>query len=140
VRLAPLVSLAACALALGGCLERTITVTSEPPGALVTINSVEVGRTPVSTAFMYYGVYDVRVRRDGYIPVWEKREASAPIYEWPPLDLVAEAIPAEITTNIKWHFVLQPEERADAPGAEEGLVARARDLRTQTQASPAPAK
>jgi hypothetical protein len=121
-----------CVLAFGGgCLERTITVTSEPPGALVTLNSVEVGRTPVTTSFLYYGVYEVRLSREGYAPVWDKRNAPGPIYEYPPVDLVAEAIPAEFETNFTWHFVLEPEEAPDAPGAEDALVGRARGLREQ---------
>jgi hypothetical protein len=121
----------ALAAAMGGCLERTITVTSEPPGALVTINSVEVGRTPVTTSFLFYGTYDVRLAREGYKPVWEPKKAKAPLYEFPPLDLGAEAIPAEITTDIKWHFVLEPDEPSEAPGAEEGLVGRARGMREE---------
>jgi hypothetical protein len=122
----------ACVLLLGGCLERTITVSSEPPGALVTINGVEVGRTPVTTGFLYYGVYDVRLSREGYEPAWEARAARAPVYEYPPLDLAAEALPAEIETNIRWHFVLRPQESPGAPGAEAGLVGRARAARAET--------
>jgi hypothetical protein len=50
-----------------GCVERTISITSEPRGALVYLNDEEVGRTPVSVPFTYYGVYDVRLERE---PEW----------------------------------------------------------------------
>ncbi len=44
----------------GGCVERTVTITSEPDNALVYLNDEEIGRTPVTVSFTFYGVYDVR--------------------------------------------------------------------------------
>jgi hypothetical protein len=52
---------------LAGCVERTITINSEPQGALVYLNDEEVGRTPVSVPFLYYGTYDVRLEHE---PEW----------------------------------------------------------------------
>jgi hypothetical protein len=129
----PHVLISMCSLPfLSGCLERTVTVTSEPPGALVTLNGVEVGRTPTTTAFTYYGTYDVRLKRDGYEPVWEPRKAAAPIYEYPPLDLAAAAAPVNIRTRLTWHFDLKPMEAADTPGGEQALIERARELRERS--------
>ena len=68
-RLTPLAPLAPLALMLsmaGGCLERTVTITSDPEGALVTLNDQQIGRTPVETGFRYFGVYDVRLELEGY--------------------------------------------------------------------------
>ena len=125
---------AAALAALTGCLERTVTVTSEPPGAVVTMNNVEVGRTPVTTAFRYYGTYDVRLKKEGYEPVWTPMKASAPLYEYPPIDLAAEALPVDISTNLHWHFDLTAQPPSGDPAAEDALISRARDLRDQTQA------
>ncbi len=123
----------ACLLAAlcGGCLERTITITSEPPGALVWLNDAEIGRTPVTTGFMHYGTYDVRLELEGYEPVRTHMDADAPLYEYPPLDLVATALPARISTDIAWHFTLSPGlERSLAPEEfERGLIERARETR-----------
>src|SRR5438045_3252646 len=59
--------LLALSAALGaGCVRRTLAVRSDPPGALVYLNGVEVGRTPVQRDFVWYGTYDVQVRKDGY--------------------------------------------------------------------------
>lgn len=111
----------------GGCLERTVTITSKPPGAVVWLNDVEVGRTPVTTGFTFYGVYDVRLRKEGYEPVVTTREAKAPIYEHPPLDLAAEALPVRVRTRLSWDFELVP-----ASATNEGeLLERARDLRAR---------
>ena len=106
--------------ALGGCLERTVTITSEPPGALVMLNDEEIGRTPVETGFKYFGVYDVRLQREGYEPIATEREAVAPIWEYPVIDLLAIAAPWRVKTAIKWHFDL---EQLPQPGTAEAMEA-----------------
>ncbi|MBU6412082.1 MAG: PEGA domain-containing protein [Planctomycetes bacterium] len=123
----------AMALGMGGCLERRIAITSEPTGAMVWLNDVEVGRTPCETAFTYFGDYDVRVRLEGYEPLVERKKARQPVYEYPPLDLVATAVPAKIETEIKWHFVLRKslESTQDKDAFETDLIQRARELRGQ---------
>jgi hypothetical protein len=134
--------LTALPMVIGGCVERTITVTSEPPGAIVWLNDVEIGRTPVSTTFTFYGTYDVRLRLEGYEPIADSRTANAPVYDFPGLDLVSEAVPAKITSNIKWNFVLkplpEPAEGADRDALDQQLVERARDLRRQVPPPDAP--
>lgn len=118
--------------ALGGCLERTITITSEPPGAVVWMNDQEVGRTPVETGFTFYGTYDLRIRKEGYEPIVTQRTASAPWYEYPGPDLVAAALPFRIRTERHWHFDLEPQAHAaDPEGAREALLERARAFRSE---------
>jgi hypothetical protein len=114
----------------GGCLERTVTVTSDPPGALVSLNDVEVGRTPVVTAFTYYGDYDVRLRREGCEPVVAHHNINPPVYEWVPLDLLATAVPVSIRTNRTWHFDLIPAPALDE-ASEKALLERAGAMRSQ---------
>ena len=126
------VALAVMIPALGGCLERTVTITSEPPGALVMLNDEEIGRTPVETGFKYFGVYDVRLQREGYEPIATEREAVAPIWEYPVIDLFAIAAPWRIKTEIDWHFDLQELASPGTPEAvqaESELFDRARSLR-----------
>lgn len=120
--------------ALAGCVERRIIITTEPTDALVYLNDVEVGRTPLEVDFTYYGVYDVRIRKLGYEPLVTSREAKAPFYEWPGVDLVAMAIPVTKETIIRWHFDLAPE--SQDTGA---VIERARELSTQLSA-PEPGK
>lgn len=117
---------ALAALSAGGCMDRRIIITSEPSGALVHLNDAEVGRTPVQTRFLWYGTYDVRLSLDGYEPVTAGREAGMPIYEIPPLDLPASALP--IRTNIRWHFDLEPSPPATVETRDE-VIRRARELR-----------
>ncbi|MFO0859794.1 MAG: PEGA domain-containing protein [Phycisphaerales bacterium] len=120
-----------------GCAQKVIEITSEPPGALVTLNDVQVGRTPLQTEFTYYGDYDVQVRKDGYEPIRTKQTAWTPIYERPPLDLATAPIPYQ--TVIRWHFKLEPtlESSQSKQQFEEGLVSRAQSVREQLDAAEA---
>jgi hypothetical protein len=118
------------ALLLGGCQQRSITITSQPEGALVWLNDVEVGRTPVEVDFKWYGVYDVRLAKEGYEPVLTSREAVAPVHEWPGLDLITAPLP--LKDRIAWHFDLSPTaESIDKASAERELIERARAMQTE---------
>lgn len=121
---------------LGGCLERTVTITSEPAGALVILNDEEIGRTPVETGFRYFGVYDVRLQREGFEPIVTEKEAVAPIWEYPGLDLLAIAAPWRVKTHLEWHFDLEAVPEPGTPEAEQSeqeLFDRARSLRAASR-------
>jgi hypothetical protein len=121
-------------LALTGCVDRKIRVTSEPPGARVWLNDVEIGRTPAEADFAFYGRYDVRLELEGHEPLWTDREAKAPVWQWPVLDLAAEVIPARFDDLVEWHFELEPAMETETDPAElrEGLIERARELSGRT--------
>ena len=120
-----IVFVATALLFLGcGCVERTISITSEPSGALVHLNDQEVGRTPLTVPFLFYGVYSVRLEAEGFTSLWTRRKARAPWWELPPLDLVAETVPGT-RADLQWHFRMEPRPIAD----EDALVDRARQLR-----------
>jgi len=113
---------------LTGCVERTIRITSEPPGALVYLNDEEIGRTPCDTSFTFYGTYDVRLVLNGYEPYMGPAEAETPIYQQPGLDLLAEMSPMRFRNVINWHFELQ---KVDVSTAQ--MVDRAKQLRARMQ-------
>lgn len=121
----------AAAAGLTGCLERRLSITSEPPGALVWVNDVELGRTPVEADFLFYGEYDVRVQLDGYEPIQKQITASQPLYEYPPIDLFAGALPVDFENVVRWHFDLTPSlETTQAPAEfQRDLLERARAVR-----------
>ncbi len=119
------------ALLLPGCLERRLTITSEPPGATATVNGVEIGRTPVSASFVYYGDYDIELQHEGSEPLRARATARAPLYEYAPIDLFASALPFTLSSNIAWHYALEPERSRvlPRPQLEQGLRERAAALR-----------
>ena len=120
---------------LGGCMQRSLDITSEPPGATVYLNDVEVGRTPLEVGFTYYGEYDVLLTKDGFEPLRTRADAVAPVYEHPPLDLAAEAMPWGVRTRVPWHFVMTPLPATpdEKSAAEAALLDRARATREQLE-------
>lgn len=121
-------------LAGGGCVQRTISITSEPDGALVWLNDREIGRTPLDVGFVHYGVYDVRLEREGCEPLLTKGDAKAPWWETVGIDLFAELTPATLHSRVEWHYVLRPAD--DDPA---GLAQRARELREAARSAGVPA-
>ncbi len=112
------------ALAHSGCVRRTIAITSTPADALVYVNDREIGRTPCEVEFMFYGEYDVRIKRDGYESVIGSGTASAPIWDFIGADLVAEMAPIALESRVEWHFELIPSDNS-----HNDLLVRARALR-----------
>jgi hypothetical protein len=113
-----------------GCVRRTITITSEPSGALVWLNDREIGRTPVDVDFLHYGTYDVRLVKESYEPLITAGRADPPLWDNVGLDLVAELLPLDLESAIHWHYVLEPAE-SDLAKLEGPLVERARAARTR---------
>jgi hypothetical protein len=124
--------LIALAVMTTGCIQRTIKIDSNPQGALVHLNDEEVGRTPLSVPYKFYGVYDVRLELDGYEPLWTKEEAKAPWWEAPGPDLFAEAL-ADADVIQDWHFDLKPKMAVD----DAAVVQRAEELKAQVNAQTA---
>src|SRR5262245_58299108 len=120
----------AALLCLSGCIERRLQITSDPPGATVWLNDVQIGTTPTEAGFRYFGIYDVRLHKQGYEPLATKKKAEAPLYEYPGPDLVAEAMPWTTHTILKWEFKLEPalELRGDPKVTREELIARGKEM------------
>jgi hypothetical protein len=119
--------LAAATLVLTGCIERTVTITSEPSGALVHLNDVEVGRTPVSVPFTFYGKYDVRIEKEGFQTLNTTGDVKADWWEAPGPDLVAEALPGRHEVDVKLHYTLDPL----PPVSPEALLDHAKQMRAK---------
>ncbi len=93
-----------------GCVRRRLTVRSNPPGALVYVDDQEIGRTPVSTPFTYYGTRKFRLMKDGYETITVNQRFPAPWYEVPPLDFISEILWArEIRDERLVNFELVPQ-------------------------------
>jgi len=102
------VMLALCMALFSGCLRSRVIVTSEPPGADVTINNTYRGRTPVTVPFGWYWYYDFNLEKEGYQSLEARERFHTPIWCWMPLDLVAEATPLLLYDTKHRHYVLKP--------------------------------
>ncbi len=88
---------------VGGCVERTARIETDPPGAIVTVNDEEVGVSPVEFSFTWYGDYDLIIRKPGYETLKTHHRFERPWYQWPPIDFVAEVL---VPTTIRDEHVL----------------------------------
>lgn len=116
-----------------GCVERKLTVTSEPDGALVFLNNQEVGRTPLTRDFTWYGNYDVQLRKEGYQTLKTEHMLWAPWWQWIPFDLAADVMPFWFTDRREMSFKMEPatQEAADP----QVMLSRATEMQTQLQSS-----
>lgn len=101
--------LAACILLSTGCVERKLTINTEPQGALVTLNDEEIGISPVTVGFEWYGDYKVRAAKEGYEILNTHRKLDRPGHDVFPLDFFAEVLwPRRIKDSYEWTFELTP--------------------------------
>jgi hypothetical protein len=120
-------------LFFAGCVEQTMTIQSNPPGALVYLNDQEVGRTPVTRDFTWYGDYDVQLRLEGYETLKTHQPVTAPAWNWVPFDLVAALLPFTFKDHRAFAYTLKPLDPALAEPV--GLLDRAEGLRGELRGS-----
>jgi hypothetical protein len=123
--------LVACLIAsllLSGCVERRLTINTEPSGAIVVLNDEEIGTSPVTTSFEWYGDYDVRISKEGFETLKTHRNLKRPWYDWFPFDFFAQIVnPNRTVDSYEWSFTLTPRTE---PNREE-LIRDAAKLRKQ---------
>ncbi len=114
--------------ASSGCVRRTLTIETEPAGAIVVLNDQEIGATPVSTDFIWYGDYDVAIRKKNFQTLRTNIVLKAPWYQIPPIDFFTDVLwPGHLHDQRHAAFTLTP---LVLPSREE-VVQRAMDLREQ---------
>ena len=128
-RRTPVIVSLMAAWAGAGCARQSLTITSDPPGALVTLNDEEFGRTPVTRPFTWYGTYDVQVRKPGYEALDTDGVLVAPWWNWVPMDLVAMLLPLHDRQHL--HYDLTP--ASTRPADDAALLDRAAKARTDLQ-------
>lgn len=113
-------------LGLTGCVERRMTIHSEPQNALVVLDGQEIGHTPVSVNFNYYGERQIKLIKDGYETQTINQTISTPWYQIPPLDFVSEVlVPLRIHDHRPFLYHLQPS--VNVPNDQ--LLQRAEEVR-----------
>jgi len=117
-------------LALGGCVERKLTINTEPQGALVFLNDEEIGESPVTVNFQWYGDYNVRIRKEGYETLKTHRDLKSPWYDEIPFDFFAQVIyPGRIVDSYEWTFELSPKRQI----SRDELIRKAQEAKEQLQ-------
>jgi hypothetical protein len=118
---------------LSGCLNpsgmnRRITIRSDPPGALVLVEGEELGYTPVSFDFTYYGTREFTLVKDGFETLTVMQKVAPPWYQRVPIDFVSDNFsPFKIRDRRDYTYRLQQQ----AIVGNQDLLQRAEGLRTE---------
>jgi hypothetical protein len=128
-RCALIVLLAGATLLSSGCVRRRLNVRSNPPGAMVFVDNQQIGTTPCSVDFIYYGTREIRLVKPGFETLTVNQPIPMPWYQIPPIDFVSEnLIPKNIQDHRTVAFDLQPQIIVPT----EQLLDRANQLRQET--------
>ena len=115
-------------LLLSGCVERKLTINTEPQGALVILNDEEIGTSPVTVSFEWYGDYWVRISKEGYESLNTHRPLKRPLHDVPPFDFFAQIInPNRIVDSYEWTFELSPKRQI----SRQELIRKAQEAEKQ---------
>lgn len=121
----------ALVLPAAGCVERRMTIISDPPGAAAYLDGDEMGTTPVTTKFLFYGGRGIRLEKDGYETLEAVQHIGAPWYQTFPLDLFTDVfLPWTVQDRRYLPYKMEPARPVD----KEALVARAKAFRAEAKA------
>jgi len=90
-----------------GCVEQRMTITSDPPGALVRISDEEIGTTPVTVDWVHPGEYEFILSRPGYQTMVDTANLRPHWYQIPGLDLIAAISPVRHADHRYVHFIME---------------------------------
>jgi len=117
-------------IVLTGCVERELTIDTEPQGALVELNDEQIGISPVTVSFNWYGDYCVRIRKEGYETLNTNRMLKGPWYDYFPFDFFAQIVnPNRIVDSYEWTFELSSRQQI----SRDELIRNAQELKSQLQ-------
>jgi hypothetical protein len=125
----------AAIVVLPGCVERRYTIRTNPPGALVYVNGEELGPSPVSQSYTYYGPREIVLVADGQQTQKIIQPVDAPWYDNVLTDFFTEnLLPFTIRDEREFAYEMTP---ATSPAVGD-LVGRAEAMRGQGQQPPPP--
>lgn len=121
------------ALTSSGCVERRYTIRTNNPGALVYINGEEIGKTPVSRSFTYYGDREITLVQDGFETQHVIQPLKAPWWDNHWTEFFSEnLVPWTIRDEREMNFSMIPAQ--EQPVGD--LMGRAEQMRSEGQVSP----
>lgn len=113
-----------------GCVERQLTINTIPSGALVELNDEQIGSSPVTVNFNWYGDYNVTIRKEGFETLKTHRELKGPWYDNFPFDFFAQVLsPKKIVDKYEWSFELEPKKEVN----RKQLLKQAEELKKQLE-------
>jgi PEGA domain len=118
-----------------GCVHRRLTVRSDPPGAAVVVDGEEIGFTPVSMDYTYYGTREITLIKDGYKTVTLPHKLETPWYQVFPLEFFTDNLAfSHLRDKRNVTYTLSPEEYVP----RDQILDRANNLRSNALRSEMP--
>ena len=115
---------------VAGCVERKLTINTNPAGAQVFLNDEEIGVSPVTASFNWYGDYNITIRKQGCETLQTHRKLQAPWYDLFPFDFLTQILyPGRIVDSYEWSFDLKPQKEI---GRDE-LIKDAEQIKVQAE-------
>ena len=75
-----------------GCIQRTLQIETDPPGANVWVNGENVGKTPAELPFLTYGSIEVFMQMEGHATRKEVVRLRPPWYAVFPIDFFTDVL------------------------------------------------
>jgi hypothetical protein len=117
--------------ALGGCVERVLSIRTDPPGARVTMDDRRVGASPCDVPFIWYGQRRIAVEMRGYQGVQELVVLDPPWWQYWGMDFLTDVLlPFTLTDQREVTYVLKRPEVS--PQELEEVKQRASELRERS--------
>ncbi len=126
---------AALALAalLPGCVSRKLILRSQPPGATVWLDGVQMGTTPYEEELPAAGTRSLELHLAGHETLRTDLPLPRPWWDTWPLDMLAAAWPWTLRAHYAFDFTLAP-----AAPAEDSWEAAERALQHARDSAPRP--
>lgn len=111
-------------------MHRRMTIRSDPPGALVLLEGNEIGYTPVTVDFTYYGTREIKLVKDGFEPLTVMQKVPTPWYQVLPFEFVTDNLALQhVHDRREFSYQLQPQRIVPT----QELLDRASGLRSSAQ-------
>ena len=118
-----------------GCVKRRYTLRTDPPGALAIVNGEEIGPTPVSHSFTYYGDRNITFMRDDHQTLSVIQPMDAPWWDNVFTEFISEnLVPITLRDEREFSYRLVP---SSNPPIND-VLGRGDELRIQSQTAPPP--
>src|SRR5574341_115606 len=125
-----------------GCVLRSLTINSEPSGAMVYLDDEPIGETPVTTTFTYYGTRKIMLEKtdiEGRL-LYERKivyeKIIPPLYQIFPLDFFSEHVmPVELKDEHYFTYQLEPLKELPKEKKQEQVMKNAKEVKERLRAS-----
>ena len=118
---------------LTGCVERRISITSDPPGSQVWLDGKHIGTTPVTIPFSFYGTRELTLYRKGYQTYSVMQHIDSPFYQYFPIDFISEFLwPFHLQNWHRFFYILKPYPTLNRKEKNQ-LIQRANKLKNESE-------